>query len=79
MKIRRSYLWQDMVWKMMIRIEIDSHGAELKSLVKKETGTEYMWCADPKYWGRTSPVLFPFVGNVSGKQYRTKGKTYDMG
>lgn len=62
-----------------IRIEIDSHGAELKSLVKKETGTEYMWCADPKYWGRTSPVLFPFVGNVSGKQYRTKGKTYDMG
>ena len=62
-----------------IRIEIDSHGAELKSLVKKETGTEYMQCADPKYWGRTSPVLFPFVGNVSGKQYRTKGKTYDMG
>lgn len=62
-----------------IRIEIDSHGAELKSLVKKETGTEYMWCADPKYWGRTSPVLFPFVGNVSGKQYRTKGKTFDMG
>lgn len=62
-----------------IRIEIDSHGAELKSLVKKETGAEYMWCADAKYWGRTSPVLFPFVGNVSGKQYRTKGKTYDMG
>ena len=62
-----------------IRIEIDSHGAELKSLVKKETGAEYMWCADTKYWGRTSPVLFPFVGNVSGKQYRTKGKTFDMG
>lgn len=62
-----------------IRIEIDSHGAELKSLVKKETGAEYMWCADPEYWGRTSPVLFPFVGNVSGKQYRTKGKIYDMG
>ena len=62
-----------------IRIEIESHGAELKSLVKKETGTEYMWCADPQYWGRTSPVLFPLVGNVSGKQYRTKGKTYDMG
>ena len=62
-----------------IRIEIDSHGAELKSLVKKETGAEYMWCADAKYWGRTSPVLFPVVGNVSGTQYRTKGKTFDMG
>ena len=63
----------------VIRIEVDSHGAELKSLVKKETGAEYMWCADAKYWGRTSPVLFPLVGNVSGKQYRTKGKTFDMG
>ena len=63
----------------VIRIEVDSHGAELKSLVKKETGAEYMWCADAKYWGRTSPVLFPVVGNVSGKQYRTKGKTFDMG
>ena len=62
-----------------VRIEIDSHGAELKSLVKKETGAEYMWCADAKYWGRTSPVLFPFVGNVSGRQYHAKGKTYDMG
>ena len=62
-----------------IRIEIDSHGAELKSLVKKETGAEYMWCADAKYWGRTSPVLFPVVGNVSSEQYRTKGKTFDMG
>ena len=62
-----------------IRIEIDSHGAELKSLVKKETGAEYMLCADAKYWGRSSPVLFPVVGNVSGKQYRTKGKTFDMG
>lgn len=61
-----------------IRIEIESYGAELKSLVKKETGVEYMWNADPKYWGRTSPVLFPFVGNVSNKQYRTKGKTYNM-
>ena len=63
----------------VIRIEVDSHGAELKSLVTKETGAEYMWCADAKYWGRTSPVLFPVVGNVSGKQYRTKGKTFDMG
>ena len=63
----------------VIRIEVDSHGAELKSLVKKETGAEYMWCAEAKYWGRTSPVLFPLVGNVSGKQYRTVGKTVDMG
>ena len=38
-----------------------------------------MWKADPKFWGRTSPVLFPFVGAVKEKQFRTKGQTYTMG
>jgi galactose mutarotase-like enzyme len=61
-----------------ILIRIDSHGAELKSLKKLSTGTEYMWCGDPKYWGKTSPVLFPFVGALNHKEYRTKGKTYPM-
>lgn len=48
----------------LIAIEVEEHGAELKSLVRKNTGKEYMWKADPKFWGRTSPVLFPFVGAV---------------
>lgn len=61
-----------------IRIEVDTHGAELKSLVRKDTGAEYMWKADPQFWGRTSPVLFPFVGSVNKKEFRTKGKTYAM-
>lgn len=61
-----------------ISVKIDSHGAELKSLKKLENGTEYMWCGDAKYWGRTSPVLFPFVGGVKNREYRTKGRTYTM-
>ena len=56
----------------LIAIEVEEHGAELKSLVRKNTGKEYMWKADPKFWGRTSPVLFPFVGAVKEKQFRTK-------
>lgn len=62
----------------VISIEIDSHGAELKSLKKLESSVEYMWCGDAKYWGRTSPVLFPFVGSLKDKAFRTKGKTYPM-
>jgi galactose mutarotase-like enzyme len=62
-----------------IRADFDSHGGELKSLVRKDTGVEYMWCADPQFWGRTAPVLFPFVGSVNNKEFRTKGKTYAMG
>lgn len=61
-----------------ISIGIDSHGAELKSLKKLSSRTEYMWKGDPAFWGRTSPVLFPFVGGVNHKEYRTKGKTYSM-
>lgn len=61
-----------------ISIGIDSLGAELKSLKRKDAGTEYMWCGDPKYWGRTSPILFPFVGSVKNKEYRTKGTSYPM-
>lgn len=57
---------------------VDSHGAELKSLRRKATNLEYMWCGDASYWGRTSPLLFPFVGGVYQKQYRTGGKTYAM-
>lgn len=61
-----------------VSIQINSHGAELKSLKKLSTRAEYMWKADPAFWGRTSPVLFPFVGGVNNKEYRTKGKVYPM-
>ncbi len=60
-------------------VEIDSFGAELKSVKDKATQQEYMWQADPTYWGRTSPVLFPFVGSLKDKRYTYEGKTYEMG
>lgn len=61
-----------------ICITVESLGAELKSLKKLDTDTEYMWCADARYWNRTSPILFPFVGSAKDKKYRTKGQTYSM-
>lgn len=61
-----------------VSILVNSHGAELKSLKRLNTGIEYMWKADPEFWGRTSPVLFPFVGSLKGKEYKAKGKTYPM-
>jgi len=62
-----------------MKVEIDSFGAELKSLSRKSDNREYMWCADPAYWGRTAPVLFPFVGSLKDKKYRVNGKEYEMG
>lgn len=62
-----------------IKVEIDSFGAEVKSVLNKNNMREYMWYGNPKYWGRTSPVLFPFVGSLKDKKYRWNGKEYAMG
>lgn len=60
-----------------ITIKADTKGAELKSLVKN--GVEYMWQADPAFWARTAPVLFPIVGSLKNKEYTDKGNVYSMG
>lgn len=55
---------------------IESKGAELKNLKLMEENEEFMWGGDPEYWGKTSPVLFPFVGGVKEDGYTYKGIRY---
>ncbi|MCR5101952.1 MAG: aldose 1-epimerase family protein [Butyrivibrio sp.] len=62
-----------------VSLQIAADGAEIKSLRDKNTGFEYMWGADPEFWGRTSPVLFPIVGSLKDKTYNYGGKSYSMG
>ena len=61
-----------------VAVQINSCGAELRSLKKLDTGVEYMWQADPRFWGRTSPILFPFVGGLKNGTYRIGEKSYSM-
>lgn len=60
-----------------LTIKVNSFGAELSSIVAR--GVEYLWQADPAFWKRHSPVLFPFVGSVWNGVYRHEGKEYPMG
>ncbi len=53
-----------------------THGAQLLSYQTSE-GKEYIWQRDEAYWGKSSPVLFPFIGPVS-KPVVIHGKSYDM-
>ncbi len=76
---RKVYVMRYVLENDVLRVEIDSFGAELKSVLSKETGLEYMWQGDPTFWGRTSPVLFPFVGSLKNKEYIHEGKHYPMG
>jgi galactose mutarotase-like enzyme len=62
----------------IVEAVIDSHGAELKSLKLLKNNEEFMWNADPKFWGRTSPVLFPIVGGLKDGKYSYHGTTYEM-
>ena len=56
---------------------IAEHGAELQSISDKN-GREYLWQADPKYWGKHSPMLFPIVCGLWNDTYRVDGKEYRM-
>lgn len=49
-------------------------GAELRSL--NLSGKEIMWRADPAYWGKSSPLLFPMIGNLRGGRTIIGGKEY---
>ncbi|MDO4214342.1 MAG: aldose 1-epimerase family protein [Bacteroidales bacterium] len=59
-----------------LTIQVSSHGAELCSLMAH--GKEYLWQADPAFWKRHSPVLFPIVGGVWENEYRVDGTTYPL-
>ena len=60
-----------------ITAEIDEIGAELIS-VRDSEGFEYIWDADPAYWGSHAPLLFPICGRILGGKYSSQGKEYAM-
>ncbi len=61
-----------------LRIEIADAGAELCSVIDRQSGAERLWTADPAVWNRHAPILFPFVGKVTGGKYRIGEQTYPM-
>ena len=61
-----------------LRVTITSLGAEVISVVNKETGKELWWNADPAYWAGYSPILFPACGGLWNGEYKYQGKTYKM-
>jgi galactose mutarotase-like enzyme len=52
-------------------------GAELQSIIDAK-GHEYLWQADPEYWPRHSPILFPIVCSVEKDTYTVDGQEYHL-
>ncbi|HSP12404.1 MAG TPA: aldose 1-epimerase family protein [Salegentibacter sp.] len=59
-----------------LKVGILAQGAELCSIVKRQTGNEYSWQADPDIWANHSPILFPIVGGLKKGSYSYEGKNY---
>jgi galactose mutarotase-like enzyme len=53
-------------------------GAELCSIKKIKTGTEYIWQANPKIWDSHAPNLFPIIGALKNGEFFFKNKTYQL-
>ncbi len=60
-----------------LTVLVNELGAELTS-VKDKDNTEYIWQANPDFWNRHAPILFPIVGRLTDNQYLYQGKTYQM-
>ena len=59
------------------QVSINSMGAELKSFCRKD-GLEFVWNSNPEFWFRSSPLLFPTIGNVRDNKTFFLGKEYEM-
>ncbi|MFI3282715.1 MAG: aldose 1-epimerase family protein [Rikenellaceae bacterium] len=62
----------------VLKVEINSLGAELFSVVNLANGRECLWQGEPKYWKSRSPVLFPIVGALCQNTMLQGGKEYTM-
>jgi len=62
----------------ILEIGVLLKGAELCSIIKKQTGKEYIWHADPQIWANHSPILFPIVGGLKNDSYKYEGKEYHL-
>lgn len=62
----------------ILEIEVSELGAEIQSLRKVAGNREYIWNADPKYWGKHAPILFPIIGNPGAEGIIWDGKAYPI-
>ncbi len=62
----------------IIEIEVSAQGAELQSIRRVTSPTEYLWQGDPTYWERRAPILFPITGKVWNDSFCIDGTSYAM-
>jgi len=59
-----------------LKVGIKLFGAELTSVVSKESDAEYMYQPDGIHWNKQSPILFPNIGAIRENSFVYEGKSY---
>ena len=55
-----------------LTVQVAEHGAELSSIVAKETGKEYLWQADPAFWAVSG------TRRIGRKERRSHSRSMDL-
>ena len=58
----------------ILKIAVDTSGAQLQSVYSKKTDTEYLWQGDPSYWSGRAYNLFPTIGRMYKNTYTYEGQ-----
>lgn len=62
-----------------LKLTVSSVGAEMISLVNKDSGVEYLKGLGGEFWDRCAPMLFPINGRLWENTTFVDGKKYEMG
>lgn len=61
-----------------LKVAIAKKGAELRNIIHKQEGFDYLWQGAEGYWSKQAPNLFPIVGRLNENKYLKAGKVYEM-
>lgn len=62
----------------LLKIAVNTSGAQLQSIYSKATETEYLWQGDAAYWSGRAYNLFPTIGRMYKNTYTYDGKNYSL-
>lgn len=65
------------LYNSYITAKINSLGAQLISL-QDNNHTEYIWQQDQEIWDKSSPILFPIIGNCRNNQTKINHRFYTI-
>ena len=63
----------------LMKVKVSSMGAELQSIRRKESDTEYLWQGDPDFWKGRAANVFPICGRLVNGKYTYGGNVYELG